>query len=189
MPADEFSLQGCRRMSTTSFDAVVIGSGLGGLTAGALLAKAGYSVCLLERNTGLGGAASCYRVGNLTIEAALHETADPRDPREVKHGILKRLDLLDKLNWLPVGGLYTVQGGPIGEPFALPHGFAEAREALSARFPAAKEPIGRVLGKMEGLYDTVGKLTAARENRSIGGLLERADRQPSAYFRMARFAR
>ncbi len=158
-------------MSTTSFDAVVIGSGLGGLTAGALLAKAGYSVCLLERNTGLGGAASCYRVGTLTIEAALHETADPRDPREVKHGILKRLDLLNKLNWLPVGGLYTVQGGPIGEPFALPHGFAEAREALSARFPAAKEPIGRVLGKMEGLYDTVGKLTAARENRSIGGLL------------------
>jgi phytoene dehydrogenase-like protein len=158
-------------MSTTSFDAVVIGSGLGGLTAGALLAKAGYSVCLLERNTGLGGAASCYRVGNLTIEAALHETADPRDPREVKHGILKRLDLLDKINWLPVGGLYTVQGGPVGEPFSLPHGFAEAREALSGRFPASKGAVERVLGKMEGLYDTVGQLTAARDNRSIGGLL------------------
>ena len=158
-------------MSTTSFDVVVIGSGLGGLTAGALLAKAGYSVCLLERNTSLGGAASCYRVGTLTIEAALHETADPRDPREVKHGILKRLDLLDKFEWLPVGGLYTVQGGPIGEPFSLPHGFAEARAALSERFPAAKKPIGRVLGKMEGLYDTVGRLSEARENHSIGGLL------------------
>ena len=74
-------------MSTTSFDAVVIGSGLGGLTAGALLAKAGYSVCLLERNTGLGGAASCYRVGYLTIEAALHETADPARPArgEARH--------------------------------------------------------------------------------------------------------
>ena len=158
-------------MSTTSFDAVVIGSGLGGLTAGALLAKAGYSVCLLERNTSLGGAASCYRVGTLTIEAALHETADPRDPREVKHGILKRLDLLDKFEWLPVGGLYTIQGGPIGEPFSLPHGFAEARAALSERFPAAKKPIGRVLGKMEGLYNTVGRLSEARENHSIGGLL------------------
>ncbi len=36
------------------FDAVVIGSGLGGLTAGALLARQGYSVCLLERNFSLG---------------------------------------------------------------------------------------------------------------------------------------
>jgi len=158
-------------MSTSRFDAVVIGSGLGGLTAGALLAKAGYSVCLLERNTGLGGAASCYRVGTLTIEAALHETADPRDPREVKHGILKRLDLLDKINWLPVGGLYTVQGGPIGAPFSLPHGFEAAREALAQRFPAARDGVARVLGKMERLHGTVGRLSAARESRSLGGLL------------------
>ena len=50
------------------FDAVVVGSGLGGLAAGALLAKAGYSVCLLERNFSLGGAASVYRVGGLTVE-------------------------------------------------------------------------------------------------------------------------
>ncbi len=158
-------------MSTARFDAVVIGAGLGGLTAGALLAKAGYSVCLLERNSGLGGAASCYRVGTLTIEAALHETADPRDPREVKHGILKRLDLLDKIAWLPVGGLYTVQGGPIGEPFSLPHGFDAAQEALSQRFPGSKDAIARVLGKMERLYGTVGRLHAAQESRSLGGLL------------------
>ncbi|MGO8952124.1 MAG: phytoene desaturase family protein [Rhodomicrobium sp.] len=158
-------------MSTSRFDAVIIGSGLGGLTAGALLAKAGHSVCLIERNTSLGGAASCYKVGPLTIEAALHETADPRDPREVKHGILQRLDLLDKITWLPVGGLFTVRGGPVGEPFSLPHGFDKAREALSERFPESKEPVARVLGRMERLHNTVGRLNAARENRSLGGLL------------------
>lgn len=157
-------------MSTSRFDAVVIGAGLGGLTSGALLAKAGYSVCLLERKMGLGGAASCYRVGALTIEAALHETADPRDPREVKHSILKRLDLLDKISWLPVGGLYTVRGGPIGAPFSLPHGFEAARDALSLRFPANKHGVSRVLGKMERLCNTVGQLSAARESRSPGGL-------------------
>jgi all-trans-retinol 13,14-reductase len=158
-------------MSKNSFDAVVIGSGLGGLTAGALLAKAGYSVCLLERNSGLGGAASCYRMGTLTIDAALHQTADPRDPREVKHSILKRLDLLDKIDWLPVGGLHTVQGGPVGEPFSLPRGFEEARKALSARFPASTAQIARVLGKLEDLHNAVGKLNAARENRSLTGLV------------------
>ncbi len=158
-------------MSTARFDAVVIGSGLGGLTAGALLAKAGHSVCLLERNTSLGGAASIYRVGKLTIEASLHETADPRDPLEIKHGILKELGLLDKIAWLPAGDLFTVQGGPVGEPFSLPHGFDAAQAALQARFPLSKRPVSRVLGKMRQVYETAGRLGAARENRSVMGLV------------------
>jgi phytoene dehydrogenase-like protein len=38
------------------YDAVVVGSGINALAGGALLAKAGWSVCILERNDRLGGA-------------------------------------------------------------------------------------------------------------------------------------
>jgi phytoene dehydrogenase-like protein len=38
------------------FDAVIVGSGINSLAAGALLARAGWSVCILERNDWLGGA-------------------------------------------------------------------------------------------------------------------------------------
>jgi all-trans-retinol 13,14-reductase len=158
-------------MGTSSFDAVVIGSGLGGLTAGALLAKAGYSVCLLERNHSLGGSASCYKIGSLIIEASLHETANPSDPRDPKHNVLKTLGLLDKIEWLPVGDLYTVQGGSVGEPFTLPHGFGEARQALTKRFPRSETSLAHVLGKVEEIYKAVGDLSAARDNRSLAGLM------------------
>ncbi len=158
-------------MTESSFDAVVIGSGLGGLTAGALMAKAGYSVCLLERNTSLGGAASCYKVGSLVLEASLHQTADPHDPREIKHSILEQLDLLDKITWLPAGDFFTIQGGPLGEPFSLPANFEKARDALGERFPASKKPVERVLGKMERICNAVAGLSAARDNRSLTGLL------------------
>ena len=57
------------------FDAVVIGSGLGGLTAAAVLAKAGRKVCVIERNHSIGGAASAFKVGALRIEPSLHQTA------------------------------------------------------------------------------------------------------------------
>jgi phytoene dehydrogenase-like protein len=40
----------------SEFDAVVIGSGINSLACGALLARAGWRVCLLERNDWLGGA-------------------------------------------------------------------------------------------------------------------------------------
>ncbi|HEY4737345.1 MAG TPA: NAD(P)-binding protein, partial [Xanthobacteraceae bacterium] len=47
------------------FHAIVIGSGLGGLSAGALYARAGHRVLVLERNTHFGGAATVYRHGSL----------------------------------------------------------------------------------------------------------------------------
>jgi len=40
----------------TTFDAVLVGSGINTLTAGALLARDGWSVCVLERSDRLGGA-------------------------------------------------------------------------------------------------------------------------------------
>jgi ribulose 1,5-bisphosphate synthetase/thiazole synthase len=58
------------------YDVIVIGAGLGGLTAAALLAHAGRKTLVIERNASVGGAASTYKVGDLMVEASLHETAD-----------------------------------------------------------------------------------------------------------------
>jgi phytoene dehydrogenase-like protein len=60
--------------SDPSWDAIVIGSGLGGLTAAAALANRGKRVLVLERHATFGGAATVYRHGPLTMEASLHET-------------------------------------------------------------------------------------------------------------------
>jgi cation diffusion facilitator CzcD-associated flavoprotein CzcO len=75
------------------FDAIVIGSGLGGLTAGALYARAGHRVLVLERNENFGGAATVYRHGALALEASLHEidgldAEDPKTPTMTRrHGL------------------------------------------------------------------------------------------------------
>src|SRR3954467_15743858 len=51
-------------------DAVVIGSGINSLACAALLAKAGWSVCVLERNDWLGGA---IRTAEITEPGFVHE--------------------------------------------------------------------------------------------------------------------
>jgi all-trans-retinol 13,14-reductase len=158
-------------MSGSSFDAVVIGSGLGGLTAAALLAKAGRKVCVIERNHSVGGAASAFKKGALTIEPALHQTADPRDPREPKHEILRELGLLDEIEWIPVSPFFSVRGGPVGETFDLPAGFDAAREAMARRFPASRAGSDRLFTLMQTIHAGVTDLDRARTGRSAGKLL------------------
>jgi phytoene dehydrogenase-like protein len=136
-----------------NFDAVVIGSGLGGLTAGALLAKSGLSVCVLERHTSPGGAASVFEFGGLTIEASLHQTADPRDPGDPKHLVLKKLGILDEIEWVPVSPFYSVRGGP-----------------LARRFPESRPAIDRILGMMERVQGGLADLAQARAGRSLAKL-------------------
>ena len=139
-------------MSENAFETVVIGSGLGGLTAAALLAKSGRKVCVIERNHSVGGAASAFKTGALTIEPALHQTADPHDPSEPKHAILTELGLLDEIEWVPVDPFFSVKGGPVGDIFDLPVGFDAAREALSRRFPRSRDGFARLLGAMEEIH-------------------------------------
>ena len=158
-------------MSENSFDAVVIGSGLGGLTAAALLAKAGRKVCVVERNHSVGGAASAFKKGALTIEPALHQTADPRDPAEVTHPILKELGVLDEIEWVPIRPFYSVKGGLVGETFDMPIGFDAAHRALSARFPKSREGSARFFGAIEQIHDAVTRFREAGEERSFGKLL------------------
>ena len=158
-------------MSEKALDAVIIGSGLGGLTAAALLAKAGREVCVIERNNSVGGAASVFKKGRLTIEPALHQTADPHYLGEPKHAILKELGLLDEIEWIRISPFYFVRGGLIGAAFDLPVGFGAAHLALSKRFPKSAAGFAKLLGGMEHVVDGVGELTEAREEHSIGKLI------------------
>jgi phytoene dehydrogenase-like protein len=159
------------------YDVVVIGAGLGGLTAGAILARAGRKVLIIERSNSVGGAASSYKSGDLFVEGSLHETSDPHDPRDPKHDALTRAGVIDAVKWIPSGVFYEVRGGPLDRPFVMPDSFDEALRALSERFPEARAGIRQLLGEMEHVASAVAALSKSagavnnpREN--VGALLK-----------------
>src|SRR6185437_2625250 len=63
--------------SAPDYDAIVVGSGVNGLACGALLAKGGWRVAVLERNDRFGG---CIRTEELTEPGWLHDTLSAWHP-------------------------------------------------------------------------------------------------------------
>jgi phytoene dehydrogenase-like protein len=140
------------------YDVVVIGAGLGGLTAGAILARAGRKVLVIERSNSVGGAASSYKSGDLFVEGSLHETSDPHHPNDPKHDALTRAGVIDAVKWIPSAVFYEVRGGPLTQPFTMPDSFDEAWRALIERFPEARAGIDQLLGDMQRIAASVGTL-------------------------------
>lgn len=54
------------------YDVVIIGAGVGGLTAAALLSKAGFSVCVLEKEPHAGGYLAGFRRKDFRFDTAIH---------------------------------------------------------------------------------------------------------------------
>src|SRR5260370_34968006 len=159
------------------YDVVVIGAGLGGLTAGAILARAGRKVLVIERSNSVGGAASSYQSGDLFVEGSLHETSDPHHPRDPKHDVLTRAGVIDAVKWIPAGELYEARGGPLDRPFVMPDNFGAARRALTQRFPEARAGIDQLLGEMQRIASAMGTLSQGRDaynnlRESLGALLK-----------------
>ncbi len=150
---------------TRKFDAIVIGSGLGGLTAGALCAGAGMKVLVLERNETFGGAATIYRHNGLAIETSLHEI-DGFDEEDPKLPLIQSLGLDRDLEFVDVGDVYEVRGVAIGEPFVMPHGVEAALAAATARFPQRKAALEEYFGRMAALRGAVSFAARHREDKT-----------------------
>lgn len=141
---------------TGEFDAIAIGSGLGGLTAAALYARAGHRVLVVERNADIGGAATTYRHGALTIEASLHETAALSTSVDPKARILQALGVVDELEFVSAGPVYQVRGRLFDPPFVLPTGVDAAQEALADRFPRHTKAFRRFFQRIEAVRSAMG---------------------------------
>src|SRR6266542_518005 len=142
-----------RAMSGTGFDAIVIGSGLGGLVAAGLAARSGRRVLVLEKNQTCGGAAGVYKAGELTIESSLHEL-DGLDGEDPKLPVLERLEVPAGVRFVDLGDLWEVRGPALGEPFVMPAGLEAAREATAARFPRRRAAVSEY-------FDRIARLRSA----------------------------
>ncbi|MBP1674363.1 MAG: crtI, partial [Bacteroidetes bacterium] len=87
------------------YDIIIIGAGLGGLTAGAKLAREGKKVLLIEQHTKPGGCATTFTRGDFTLEVGLHEMDGP-SPGDMKSRIFNELDVFGNVEFIKVPEFY-----------------------------------------------------------------------------------
>jgi prolycopene isomerase len=126
-----------------SYDAVVVGAGLGGLSAGACLAKAGKKVLLVERQDGVGGNAHAFQRGDYTFDPAIHVTAHGFNIEflEFYLGALGIRDQLDLIRAEENSGVHIEDS-----KFTLPIGVEALTQYLSEQFPHETDGIAGFLG-------------------------------------------
>ena len=118
------------------YDVVVIGAGLGGLTAGSILAKRGKKVLVLEQSDRVGGCCSTYEIDGykFDIGASVVEIIPVIDKafQELGSTFAKEVDLIQ------CDPIYTVVF-PDGQKLTIPMSVEGAAEAIAQIAPEDKE--------------------------------------------------
>ena len=122
------------------YDAVIIGSGLGGLECAHILSKAGMSVLLLERGTQAGGCLQSYRRLGLAFDTGFHYVGG-LDEGQSLHSAFRHLGLL-RLPWQRLDNHFDrVTIG--NQTFSFAQGYDAFVETLTAAFPAEPDALNK----------------------------------------------
>jgi phytoene dehydrogenase-like protein len=121
-----------RRPPDATYDAVVIGSGIGGLIAANLLAREGLKVLLAEQHYMVGGYCSTFRRRGYTFDAATHFYPLLGNPETLPGRLLAELGIT--CGWIKMDPVDTFHF-PDGTRFEVPADFDDYLAKVKAEFP------------------------------------------------------
>ncbi|MEJ2383680.1 MAG: NAD(P)/FAD-dependent oxidoreductase [Xanthomonadales bacterium] len=169
------------------YDVLVVGSGIGGLTAAACLARMGRKVCVLEQHYTAGGFTHAYEREGYDWDVGVHYIGDMGSPRTLGRRLFDYVTD-GALTWAPMDARFDRIF--LGDAhYDLVAGKPDYRDALVAAFPGEEDAIDRYFGLMRSARQatrlaTVQKMLPRWMGRITGAWLGRGI--PPAVYRTTR---
>ncbi len=142
------------------FDAVIIGSGLGGLSCAAAFTRQGFKPLVIEQHQVPGGYATTFkRPGGFVFDVSLHSTTVGE--RDGIHNLIPGFPEIKDVEFVPHHDLY--RGIYPEHDIRVPMQDLPAYiKILAGYFPAEKQGIEELFKDMQGLLKDVYKISAAQ---------------------------
>lgn len=153
-----------REMGGSDFDVVVAGCGLGGISAAALLARAGLRVLAVDRLDGPGGSAHAFRRGPYLFDPAVHFTQDGADGRFLDL-LLRHLGVRDEVDLLQIPTVYRALVGDLD--VTVPAGREAALAAHVEACPADAGNLHSYFGLLASFFADATHLTMQMSIRDL----------------------
>jgi len=153
----------------TDFDDLVIGSGIGGLSVAALLAKSGRRVLVLEAHDSPGGYAHTFRMRDYRFCAQVHYIFNCGEGESV-HNLLTKLAVADDVPFVrldPEGFDHVVVAG---DRTRVPNGLLKFQARLLRRFPQWQAPIRAYFRAVAQIGEELDHIDEAPTSLSLGAL-------------------
>jgi all-trans-retinol 13,14-reductase len=138
------------------YDVIVIGAGMGGLTAGALLARQGLRVLLLEQAAGTGGYVTSFQRDGFTFDATGSFLGGCEEGGEF-HRILAQTGALQHLRFIRVETARNIYPD-FSLDLHLRGGFEEYIKEVRSLFPEERKGLEEYLGLIRTIGDEIGLL-------------------------------
>ncbi len=141
------------------YDAVIVGSGLGGLSCAAGFARQGFRPLVIEQHDKPGGYATAFsRPGGFNFDVSLHSTVI--EERNGVHNLIPGFPEIRDVKFVPHPSLYRVIYPDYDVTVAQKDVKAYVRQIVEL-FPQEKEGIEGLINDMQGLAEDIQRLSGS----------------------------
>jgi phytoene dehydrogenase-like protein len=149
--------RGKAEAAESSYDVIVIGSGLAGLACAAAFARQGFKPLVIEQHDKPGGFATAFkRPGGFLFDVSLHSTSVGE--RNGLYNLINGFPEITKVDFLPHPSLFR-SIYPEHDLRIAQKDLAGYLSLLTSHFPEEKEGIAGLFADMQGLSDEVRRIS------------------------------
>jgi len=151
-------------MGVKKYDAIIIGAGIGGLVAGALLARKGFNVLILEKEKQVGGYVVSFKRDGFIIDATGAFVGGCQEGGEF-YQVLKEIGVHEEIEFIPIHHIQNIYPGFVVHLHQ--GGFQPYMESLLQLFPEEEKGLRAYLKLVQRIGEEVRSYSEKRLVRSI----------------------